>query len=50
MAAARKAAQGDDASAIRSALETLTQKSHKLAEELYRQTGGPAAGAPGAGP
>jgi molecular chaperone DnaK len=45
---ARKAAEGDDASRIKAALETLTQQSHKLAEELYKQAGGPGAGAPGA--
>ena len=50
VADARKAAEGDDAAAIRSALEALTRKSHKLAEELYRETGGPAAGAAGAPP
>jgi molecular chaperone DnaK len=49
VADARKASEADDAAAIRSALESLTQKSHKLAEELYRQTGGPS-GAPGAAP
>ena len=30
-------------------MEKLTKHSHKLAEELYKQTGGPAAG-PGEGP
>jgi molecular chaperone DnaK len=48
VAEARKAAQGDDAPAIRAAMEALTRRSHKLAEELYKQAG-PAAG-PGAGP
>jgi molecular chaperone DnaK len=38
---ARKAAQGEDAAAIRSAMEKLTKHSHKIAEELYRETGGP---------
>jgi molecular chaperone DnaK len=54
IADARKAAQGDDAAAIKAAMERLTKASHKLAEELYRQAGpgpsgpsaGPAAGAP----
>ena len=41
VAAARKAAEGEDAAAIKAAMETLTKHSHKLAEELYRQTGGP---------
>jgi len=48
IADARKAAAGDDAAAIKAAVEKLTRQSHKLAEELYKQTGGPAAGAPGA--
>jgi len=50
IADARKAAQGDDAAAIKAAMDRLTKASHKLAEELYRQAGpGPAAG-PTAGP
>jgi molecular chaperone DnaK len=49
IADARKAAAGEDAAAIKAAVESLTKQSHKLAEELYKQTGGPAAGAPGAG-
>ncbi len=49
VAEARKAAEADDAGAIRSAIESLTRKSHKLAEELYRQTGA-GAGQPGATP
>jgi molecular chaperone DnaK len=48
VADARKAAEGDDAAAIRTAIEALTRKSHKLAEELYRQTGQAAPEAPGA--
>ncbi len=51
VAEARKAAQGDDAAAIKAAMEALTRHSHKLAEELYKQAGptdGPAAaGSPG---
>ncbi len=50
VAEARKVAQGDDATAIRSAIESLNQKSHKLAEELYQQAGGPTSGAPDAPP
>ncbi|MGE5125722.1 MAG: Hsp70 family protein, partial [Betaproteobacteria bacterium] len=51
VAEARKAAASEDAATVRDAVEKLTQKSHKLAEELYRQTGGPSAGpAPGAPP
>jgi molecular chaperone DnaK len=49
IAEARKAAQGSDAAAIKSAMDRLTKASHKLAEELYRQAGGPSAG-PAAGP
>jgi molecular chaperone DnaK len=44
----RKAAEGEDAAAIKAAMDRLTKASHKLAEELYRQAGGPSAG-PGAG-
>jgi molecular chaperone DnaK len=51
VAEARKACEGEDAPAIRAAMDKLTKASHKLAEELYRTTGGPsagpAAGAPG---
>ena len=47
IAEARKAAAGDDAAAIKSAVEKLTQASHKLGELLYKQAG-PAAGEPGA--
>jgi molecular chaperone DnaK len=49
VAAARKAAESEDTVTIRAAIDALTQKSHKLAEELYRQTDGPSAGGPGAG-
>jgi molecular chaperone DnaK len=45
--AVRKAAEGDDAAAIRSALETLNAASHKLAETLYKKTAAPGAGQPG---
>ena len=48
IAEARKAAEGEDAAAIKAAMDKLTKASHKLAEELYRQAGGPSAG-PGAG-
>jgi molecular chaperone DnaK len=50
VAEARKAAGSEDAGVIRVAVEQLTQKSHKLAEELYRQTGGPSAGPQAGGP
>jgi len=44
IAEARKAAEGEDSAAIRSALEKLTGASHKLAEELYKKTSGDAPG------
>jgi molecular chaperone DnaK len=50
VAETRKAIEGEDAAAIQSAMERLTKASHKLAEELYRQTGGPSPGAPGGAP
>jgi molecular chaperone DnaK len=46
IAAVRKAAEGDDASALGQAHERVTSLSHKLAESLYKATGA----APGAGP
>ena len=49
VAEARKATEGEDAAAIKAAMDKLTKASHKLAEELYRQAGGPSAG-PAAGP
>jgi len=47
IAAAKKAMEGSDPDAIRAAVQSLTQASHKLAEQLYKQTGGGAA--PGGG-
>jgi len=52
---ARKAMEGEDASALRSAMDKLTALSHKLAESLYKSApppgGGPEAGAgAGSGP
>jgi molecular chaperone DnaK len=50
IAEARKAVQGEDAAAIKSAMESLTRHSHKLAEELYKGAGpadGPGAGSAG---
>jgi len=44
VAEARKAAEGENTAAIKAAVEKLTKASHKLAEELYRQAGGPASG------
>jgi len=49
VAEARKAMEGEDASALRSSVEKLTGLSHKLAESLYKSApppgGGPEAGA-----
>jgi molecular chaperone DnaK len=39
VAEARKAAQGDDAAAIRAALDQLTKLSHRAAEQLYKKAG-----------
>jgi len=55
VAEARKAMEGEDASALRAALDKLTSLSHKLAESLYKSApppgGGPQAGGEaGAGP
>ncbi len=55
VAEARKAMEGEDASALRSAMDKLTGLSHKLAESLYKSApppgGGPEAGAgAGSGP
>jgi molecular chaperone DnaK len=49
IAAVRKAAEGEDAAAIRAAVEHLTGLSHKLAEELYRRSSAEAAGGGGTG-
>ena len=50
VAEARKAAEGEDAAALRSAVERLTSLSHKLAETLYRKTGASPEGGPAGGP
>jgi len=51
VAQARKAAAGEDVEAIRSAMDRVTQASHKLAETLYQKTASPGTAAPeGAGP
>jgi molecular chaperone DnaK len=53
--AVRAAMEGEDVAAINDASQALTQVSHKLAEEVYRQTadkgegGGPGPGAAGGG-
>jgi molecular chaperone DnaK len=48
IAEARKANETEDPARIRASMENLTRQSHKLAEDLYRQAGGPSAG-PSAG-
>ncbi|MCG6924945.1 MAG: Hsp70 family protein, partial [Acidobacteria bacterium] len=52
IAEVRKAAEGEDVEAIKTAMEKLTKQSHKLAEQLYKQqaseagqAGGPMPGA-----
>jgi molecular chaperone DnaK len=47
VAAVRKAAEGEDTAAIKAAVEALNRASHKLAEELYKKTATPGAGAAG---
>jgi molecular chaperone DnaK len=48
--AARKAAEGDDISAIKAALDKLTSLSHKAAETLYKNATPPPDGGAGAAP
>jgi molecular chaperone DnaK len=43
LAATKKAMEGTDADVIRSAVQSLTQASHKLAEQMYKQTAASAA-------
>jgi molecular chaperone DnaK len=51
VATVKKAMEGDDAGAIRSAQDELARASHKLAEAMYAKTSGQQPGAsPGAGP
>jgi len=45
----RKAMEGSDKDAIQREMDQLMQVSHKLAEEMYKQTAGQQAGAEGAG-
>ena len=47
IAEVRKAMEGDDPAAIDSAVQSLTNASHKLAEEMYKKA---SAGSPGASP
>ncbi|NOZ20851.1 MAG: molecular chaperone DnaK [Planctomycetes bacterium] len=46
----KKSKEGDDIDAIKADMESLMQASHKLAEEMYRQAGGPQAAGPEVGP
>ncbi len=48
LAACKKASEGDDVDAIRSAIEALSKVSHKLAEEMYKKSAEDPAAAPGA--
>jgi len=50
IAEVRKSLEGEDSAAIKASMEKLTKASHRLAEELYRQGGGPSAGASGGAP
>ncbi len=56
LAAVKTAMQGEDAAAIRRAIEDLQRASHAMAEELYRRTqagassGGTGSSASGSGP
>src|SRR5688572_20701027 len=47
---AKKALEGEDQGAIKSAFERLTQASHKLAEAMYQRASGAGAGAAGEAP
>jgi molecular chaperone DnaK len=49
VAEARKAAEGEDAAALKSAVDRLTSLSHKLAETLYKKTGATPGGEAGPG-
>jgi molecular chaperone DnaK len=50
VATVKKAMEGDDAGAIRSAQDELARASHKLAEAMYSKTSGPQQQGAGAGP
>jgi molecular chaperone DnaK len=49
IAKAHEVLKGTDTDAIRTALDSLTAASHKMAEAMYKQSGGPTEG-PGGGP
>ena len=50
LADAKRALEGEDHGAIKSAFERLTQASHKLAEAMYQRASGAGAGAAGEAP
>jgi molecular chaperone DnaK len=50
IADAKKALEGGEKTAMDKARETLTQASHKLAEQMYKAAQAPPQGAPGTGP
>ncbi len=50
VAETRQAAQAEDAAAIKAAVEALTKRSHKLAEDLYKQGGAAPSGPSGEPP
>jgi len=50
LATCKKASEGEDVDAIRSAIEALSKVSHKLAEEMYKKSAEDPASGPGAGP
>jgi molecular chaperone DnaK len=50
IADAKKALEGSDKAAMDKARESLTQVSHKLAEQMYKAAQAPPQGAPSAGP
>ena len=45
---AKEVLKGTDTDAVRASLESLTAASHKMAEAMYRQSGGAAGGPEGA--
>ncbi|HEY5502945.1 MAG TPA: molecular chaperone DnaK [Candidatus Anoxymicrobiaceae bacterium] len=46
----KEALKGSDTALIKSTMESLIQASHRLAEQVYAQTAGPAGGQPGGSP
>ena len=50
MAEARKAGEGEDADAIKRAVDRISTLSHRVAENLYKASGGEGGQPGGAGP